>query len=65
MGKLAVGLIAFAAGAVVGGWFVKHYVETHAAGLFAQGAVDKIFGQGSTAGLIAKDIGDALQGGSS
>ena len=62
MGKLAIGLLAFAAGAVAGALLVKFYFQQHALGLVAQGAVDKLFGQGSTAGKIAGDIGDALQG---
>lgn len=62
MGKVAIGVLAFAAGAVVGGWFVKRYVETHAAGLFLQGAADKLFGEGSAAGKVAMDVGNAIQG---
>lgn len=62
MSKLAIGLLAFAAGAAVGAIAVKMYVERHALGLVLQGATDKLFGQGSSAGKIAADLGDAVQG---
>jgi len=62
LGKLGVGLLAFAAGAAVGALIVKTYFEQHALGLVLQGATDKLFGSGSSAGKIAAGLGDTLQG---
>jgi len=62
VGKVAIGLIAFAAGAVVGGLVVKAYLQQHGLGLVLQGGLDKFFGQGSTAGKLGLDLGDAVQG---
>lgn len=57
MGKLAIGVLAFSAGAVAGGLFVRWYVQTHALGLVGEKAGAAIFGEG-TAG--AKVLGGIL-----
>lgn len=62
MGKLAIALLAFAAGAVVGGLVVKKYVEQHGLGLVLQGAADKYLGKDSAVGKVLLDVGDSLQG---
>lgn len=62
MGKLGVGLLAFAAGTAVGLLVARAYFQAHGLGLVLQGASDKVFGQGSTAGKLAAQLGDSLQG---
>jgi hypothetical protein len=57
MGKLAIGVLAFAAGAAAGGLFVKWYVETHTAELGLKGVGEKFFGEGSTGAQILAGIG--------
>ncbi len=48
MGKIAIGVLAFAAGAAVGGLVVKWYVEKHYAGLAGEKLGAAIFGEGTT-----------------
>jgi hypothetical protein len=48
MGKLAIGVLAFAAGAAAGGLLVKWYVEKHYAGLAGEKIGAALFGEGST-----------------
>jgi len=62
VGKVAIGVVAFAAGALVGAWLVKNYFNQHALGLTAQGIADKYLGEGSTTGKVLRDVGDSLQG---
>jgi hypothetical protein len=56
MGKLAIGLLAFAGGALVGGLFVKWYVETHAAGIVGEKIGAAIFGEGTTGARITQGL---------
>jgi len=62
VGKVAIGVVAFAAGALVGALVVRSYVQQHGLGLVAQGIVDKFAGVGSSAGKLAAGLGDAVQG---
>jgi hypothetical protein len=57
VGKLVVGVLGFAAGAVAGGLFVRWYVMRHAGALAGQAIGDKIFGEGTTG---AKILGGVL-----
>ena len=52
MGKVAVGVVSFAAGALAGALFVRWYVMRHAGQLAGQAIGDKVFGEGSTGSKI-------------
>ena len=60
MGKLAIGALAFAAGAALGGLFVGYYVKKHYAGLAGEQIGEKVFGAGSTGAKIVAGIFDAV-----
>ncbi len=60
MGKLAVGVVAFAAGAAVGALFVRWYVMRHAGGLAGEALGEKIFGADSTGAKIVSGIFNAV-----
>lgn len=60
MGKVLVGVLAFAAGAAVGGGFVAWYVKRHYLELGGKELGDKIFGAGSTGSAIVAGIFPAL-----
>ncbi len=60
MGKIAIGVLAFAAGAAAGGLFVKWYVETHAGALGLGTAGEKIFGKDSAGAHILAGIGETI-----
>jgi hypothetical protein len=53
-------VIAFVAGAVAGGLFVRWYVQTHAVGLFGEKAGAAIFGEGTTGANIVSGISTAI-----
>lgn len=57
MGKLAVGVLAFVGGAVVGALAVRAYVQAHPLETLAPGAVkqlvEKVFGTGPAAESVA------------
>jgi hypothetical protein len=56
MSKLAIGVLAFAGGALAGGLFVKWYVETHAGQLAGEAIGAKLFGEGSTGQRIVTGL---------
>lgn len=60
MGKLAIGVLAFAGGALAGGLFVKWYVQTHPGELAAMKLGEQLFGEGSTGAKILGGIGSAV-----
>lgn len=60
MEKVTIGVLAFAAGAVAGGLFVKWYVQTHAGGIAAGKLGESLFGEGSTGAKILGGIGGAI-----
>lgn len=60
MGKIAVGVLAFAAGAAAGALFVRWYVMRHAGGLAGEALGAKVFGEGSTGAKIVTGIFEAV-----
>lgn len=57
MGKLAIGLLAFAGGALAGGLFVRWYVTTHAGQLAGEAIGEKLAAAGyPTAGRITTGL---------
>jgi hypothetical protein len=62
MSKTIFGVIAFSAGAVLGAAVMGFYFRTHAVQLVAEGAGEKIFGEGSTGAKIVSAAGNLLQG---
>lgn len=60
MGKLVVGVLAFAAGAAAGGAFVAWYVKRHYLELGGKELGDKLFGKDSTGSAIVSGIFPAL-----
>lgn len=56
MGKVAIGILAFAAGAVAGGLFVQWYVKRHAGQLAGDAIGAAIFGEGTTGAKILGGI---------
>lgn len=56
MGKIWIGVLAFAGGAVVGGAFVAWYASSHWGQLTGQEIGAKIFGQGTTGAKITQDL---------
>lgn len=62
VGKVIVGMLAFAAGAVVGGLVVKRYVETHPGELVLGGIGARIFGEGSRGERITGAVGAIVDG---
>lgn len=56
MGKIAIGVIAFAAGAAAGGLVVKWYVEKHYAGLAGEKIGAALFGEGTTGARITTGL---------
>jgi len=52
--------VAFAAGAVAGGLFVRWYVTTHVGQLGAEALGAKLFGEGSTGAHVIGDIGSFI-----
>jgi hypothetical protein len=66
MGKLAVGVLAFAGGFLAGALFVRNYVKAHPLETLAPGAAqqlaEKIFGDGPTGKQIGQAAYSAVDG---
>lgn len=60
MGKLAIGVLSFAAGAAVGAYFVQWYIKSHPGSTIIAAAGEQIFGEGSTGARIVAGIGGAI-----
>lgn len=63
MGKLGIGLLAFAGGAVAGALFVRWYIQTHPGEIVGGKLGEAIFGEGSTGAKILGGIGNAIDTG--
>ena len=57
MDRAALAVVAFAAGAVAGGLFVRWYVTKNAAGLGARALGEKLFGEGSAGADVVAGLG--------
>lgn len=60
MDRVIIGVLAFAAGAAVGGWYVKRYIQQHPGETIGGAIAEKVFGEGSTAAKYVKGIGVAV-----
>jgi hypothetical protein len=60
VGKIAIGVVAFAAGAAAGALVVKWYVEKHYAALAGEKIGAALFGEGSTGAHAVTGIFSAI-----
>lgn len=60
MRTLAIGVLAFAAGAAVGGLVVKWYVEKHYVGLAGEKLGGALFGEGTTGAHAVTAVFNAI-----
>lgn len=60
MGRLLIGVAAFAAGFGAGALFVKWYISTHPGGTIIAAAGEKIFGEGSKGAAIVSSVGHTI-----
>jgi len=56
VGKVAIGVLAFAAGALLGGAFVAWYVDRHYLELAGEKLGDKLFGAGTTGAKLTEGV---------
>jgi len=62
MGKITIGILAFAAGGIVGVIATREYVKRHALELTTTGIFDKFFGEDSTAGKVGGGVAAIIEG---
>ena len=62
MGKIAIGVLAFVAGGIVGVVATRQYFKAHALELTTTGILDKFFGEGSKAGVVGGGVASIIEG---